>query len=90
MRKSVFAVLLAIAFLAVLTVSAEVYADSEHSSGSMMGGGMMGRAMMGGGGMLSRMSRMMDGCNAMMQGGSRSGRPNEQWRDERSAPDRDR
>ncbi len=32
MRKCVFAMLLATAFLAVLTVSAEVHADSEYSS----------------------------------------------------------
>ncbi len=89
MRKFALAALGA-AFLAALTFSATVYADSEYSSGSMMGGGMMGRSMMGAGGMMSRMSRMMDGCNVMMQGGTRSGRPNEQWRDERSTPDRDR
>ena len=89
MRKFSLAALAA-AFLAALAFSATVYAASEYSSGSMMGGGMMGRSIMGAGGMMSRMSRMMDGCNAMMQGGSRSGRPNEQWRDERSAPDRNR
>jgi len=47
MRKCVFAMLLATAFLAVLTVSAEVHAGSEYSSGSMMSGGMMGRSMEG-------------------------------------------
>jgi hypothetical protein len=89
MRKFAIAALAA-AFLAALTFSATVYAASQYSSGPMMGGGMMGRSMMGAGGMMSRMSRMMDGCNAVMQGGSHSNRPNDQWRDERSTPDRDR
>lgn len=89
MRNSVLAALFAAAFLSA-TLSVAVHAGSEFSSGSMMGGGMMGRSMMGGSGMMSRMSHMMDGCNAMMQGNARSARPNDQWRDERSTPDRDR
>lgn len=89
MRKSVRAALLGTAVTALITGSAAVYAASEYSSGSMMSDGMMGHSM-GAGGMMLRMSRMMDGCNAMMQGGSRSGRPNEQWRHERSNTDRDR
>lgn len=88
MRKSARAALGA-AFFTALTFSAAVYANSESPSGSMIGVGMMGRPM-GSGGMMSRMSRMMDGCNAMMQGGARNGRPNEQWRDVRSPPDRER
>ena len=88
MRKSLLGALLATAVTVAITASAAVYAAPEYSSGSMMGDGMMGHSMMGAGGMMSRMSRMMDGCSAMMQGGSRSGRPNERWRDERSNPDR--
>lgn len=90
MRKSALAVLLVSAFLALITASAAVYADSESLSGLMMGGGMMGRSMVEHGAMMSRMSRMMSGCSAMMQGGTRNDRPNERWRDERSIPDRDR
>lgn len=90
MRKSVLGALLATAVSVVIMASAAVYAASEYSSGSMRGDGMMGHSMMGAGGMMSRMSRMMDGCSAMMQGGSRGSRPNEQWRNERPNPDRDK
>lgn len=84
MRNSVLAALLVAALFSV-TLSVAVHAGSEFSSGSMTG-----RSMMGGGGMMSRMPRMMGGCSAIMRGGSHGGRPNEQWRDERSPPDRDR
>ena len=90
MRKSTLALLLATVFFAVTAVSAIVYArDSGGSAGSMMSGGMMGGGMMGGGMMGRMMSRMMGNYGTMMHRGSRSGRPNEQWRDDgRATPDR--
>jgi hypothetical protein len=90
MRKSNPALLLAIAFFAVIAMSAMVYArDADGSSGSMMGSGMMGGGMMGGGHMMG-MSRTMGHCGNMMGNDRGSGRPNEQWRDGRSpTPDDD-
>jgi len=67
-------------------------ASERTGQGGMMGGnGMMGRdgmirdGGMGMGNMMGQASQMMDHCNQMMQGasnGSRSGRPNDQWRKE--------
>lgn len=82
MHRFVGSIALAITILALASAAGEVLADAEHSPGPHRG--MMGD--MGGGGM---MRGMMQGCGAMMQGGSRSGRPNEQWReDRRPTPDR--
>ncbi len=67
--------------LATVAAAPALYADdSQGSHGSMMGRGMMGGNSMIGGhemGMMKQMSRMMDHCNAMMQGNER---PNDQWR----------
>ena len=79
-RSLVFAAVSAAALIAAPALYAH---DVQGSSGSMMGGGMMGGGMMGGG-MMGGMSRMMDHCGSMMQGGSRTERPNDQWR--RGAP----
>lgn len=78
---------LAAVSVVVLAVPAALYAQELHApSGSMMRGGMMG-----GGQMMERMSRMMDHCGAMMQGGYRGDRPNDQWRrNPPTAPDKDR
>ena len=66
----------------VATVAAAVvgattlYARDDHGpTDSTTRGGMMG-----GGSMTGQMSQMMDGCGAMMQGGMRGRRPNDQWR----------
>jgi Spy/CpxP family protein refolding chaperone len=77
---------LAAVFTAVTAVPAALYAQQPHGpSGSMMRGGMMG-----GGQMMERMGGMMDHCGAMMQGGSRGDRPNDQWRrNPPTAPNRD-
>jgi hypothetical protein len=85
MPKSVIAILLAITLLALTSVASGVLADAGYSPG--LRSAMMGN--MGGGGMMRSMRGMMQGCSTMMQGGSHSGRPNEQWRDgRRSKPDR--
>jgi hypothetical protein len=77
--------LLAITLLALTSAAGAVLADAGYSPG--LRSGMMGD--MGGAGMMRSMRGMMQGCSAMMQGGSQSGRPNEQWRDgRRSTPDR--
>jgi hypothetical protein len=70
-RSLVFAAVAAAALIAAPALYAQ---DTQGPSGSMMRGGMMGGGMMGG------MSRMMDHCGSMMQGGSRTERPNDQWR----------
>jgi hypothetical protein len=75
MPKSLSTILLAITLLALTSVASAVLADAGYSPG--LRSGMMGN--MGGGGMM----RSMKGCSAMLQGGSHSGRPNEQWRDGR-------
>ena len=82
MPKSVSSILLAIITLLALTsVASAVLADAGYPPG--LRSAMMGN--MGGGGMM----RSMKGCSAMLQGGSHSGRPNEQWRDgQHSIPDR--
>ena len=87
MRKFKLALPVAAVFAAT-ALSAVVYARAaDDSSGSMMRGGMMGRGMMRGGHMMG-MSRMMGHCGDMMRGDHGSGRPNDQWRDNRSpAPD---
>ena len=80
MRNTKRTLSLAALFVIAAAVPAALYAQEPHS-GSMMRGGMMGRGhMMGGGHMMERMSRMMEQCNAMMQGDSRGTRPNDQWR----------
>jgi hypothetical protein len=86
MPKSVSSILLAIITLLALTsVASAVLADAGYPPG--LRSAMMGN--MGGGGMMRSMRGMMQGCSAMMQGGSHSGRPNEQWRDgQHSIPDR--
>jgi hypothetical protein len=79
--------------IAAMVAAPTLYAhDAQQPSGSMMRGGMMGGGggMMGGGDMTGRMSRMMDHCGAMMQGGSGGARPNDQWRKGAPAtPDKD-
>jgi len=86
MPRLVGSILVAIAILALTGAAGAVFADAEHSPGLRQG---MMRDM-GGGGMMRSMRGMMQGCGAMMQGGSPpSGRPNDQWReDRRSTPDR--
>ena len=85
MPKSLSTILLAITLLALTSVASAVLADAGYSPG--LRSGMMGN--MGGGGMMRSMRGMMQGCGAMMQSGAHSGRPNEQWReDRRSTPDR--
>lgn len=85
MHKPVGSILLAITLLALTGAAGAVFADPGSSPSQR--GRMMGE--MGGGGMMRSMRGMMQGCSAMMRGGSPSGRPNEQWReDRRSTPDR--
>ena len=85
MPKSVGSILHAITFLALTSGAAAVLADPGSSPGQR--GGVMGDT--GGAGMMRSMRGMMQGCGAMMQSGAHSGRPNEQWReDRRSTPDR--
>lgn len=85
MHRFVGSIPLAITMLALTGADGAVFADAEHSPGHR--GGIMGD--MGGAGMMRSTRGMMQGCGAMMQGGSPSGRPNEQWReDRRSTPDR--
>jgi hypothetical protein len=78
MRKLMRTLALASFLLGALATRSLLYADDDHEShGSMMERGMMGGH---GTGMTKQMSQMMDQCSAMMQGGDRGGRPNEQWR----------
>ena len=72
MRKPIL--LLTSTLVVITTATTMVYAGSGDSTNSMMRDGMMGR-----------MSRMMTGCGAMMNGRHRNARPNEQWR---NAPSR--
>ncbi len=85
---------LALVLLGALAAAPALYADDSHGShGSMMDRGMMGRSGMMGGhgmGMMNQMRQMMDQCGAMMQGGSRGDRPNDQWRRQTpTTPDKD-
>jgi hypothetical protein len=65
----------AITLLALTGVASAVLADAGYSPGLRSG--------------MRWMRAMMQGCGAMMQGDSPSGRPNEQWRENRrSTPDR--
>ena len=88
MRKPERMLALTAIFVAALLATSTLYArDNNRSSGSMMGGGMMGGGMMGDGmmgesNMMGQMSKMMDYCSGMMQGGPRGNRPNDQWRKE--------
>jgi hypothetical protein len=85
MPKSVGSILVAIALLGLTSIAGAVLADPGSSPDQRVG--MMGD--MGGGVMMRSMRGMMQGCSAMMQGSSHSGRPNEQWRDgRRSTPER--
>lgn len=87
MRKSVGSALFATALFTLTGVAGVALAESEYSP--RLHSGMMGSEMEGVG-MMRSMRGMMQGCRAMMQSGSRSGRPNERWReDRRSTPDRD-
>ncbi|MGY4285254.1 hypothetical protein ACVWXO_004474 [Bradyrhizobium sp. LM2.7] len=80
MRKSPGSAVLAIALTSVAGVAV---AESDHLP--RLHSGMMGSET---GGMMRGMMGMMQSCGAMMRDGSRSGRPNEQWReDRRAAPD---
>ncbi len=75
MRNPKRTLALAAASIAVVVAAPTLYAQETNGAvGSMM------RGMMGGGGMMGRMSGMMDHCGAMMQGSSRGDRPNDQWR----------
>jgi hypothetical protein len=71
MRKFTIALVLASAFIAIVTAGPALYAnEGQMRSGSMMHRGMMGMMNMKGQG-------MMDHCMSMMGGGKR---PNDQWR----------
>ncbi len=83
MRKFKQIVAIAAVSVAPMIVASSLYARDGHGS-SMMQGGMMGSSHMTG-----RTSRMMDHCSTMMQGDSRDGRPNDQWRKRSpAAPDK--
>jgi len=67
--------LVSIAVAGLAAASALYAQDARELAGSMMRGGMMD-----GGSTMGRMSRMMDHCSTMMQGGTPGDRPNDQWR----------
>lgn len=93
MRKFATALTFASIALAGVVAAPSLHAAAnDDSSGSMMGHGMMrGEANDGGMmtnmrrmmNMMNHMSQMMDHCNNTMS----SGRPNDQWRKNRSEPD---
>ena len=79
MRKHLKTLLIASTLAAGLAAAPTIYAHQDE------GGSMMGRGMMGQGGMMGRMSSMMENCSQMMQAmrgdGHQPARPNDQWRD---------
>ena len=85
MHRFVGSIPLAITVFGLTSAAGAVFADAERSPG-------LGQRTVGeieGGGMMRSMRPMMRGCGAMMQGSSPSGRPNEQWRENRrSTPNR--
>ena len=72
---------------ALTAVTVAVHAqESRQPPGPMMRDGMMG-----GNQMMERMNRMMEQCSAMMQGSSRSDRPDDQQRrNSPTVPERER
>jgi hypothetical protein len=72
MCKHMTALVLASALVLAVLTAPVLYAKDAQAPFS----GTIGRGMMG---MMGRMDRMMDHCNAMMQSRG-NGRPNEQWR----------
>jgi len=85
MHKPKHKLALVAAFIAALLAAPTLQARDANAPSDSKGG------MMGGGNMTGRMSRMMDHCGSMMQGGSRNDRPNDQWRKDAPAkPDRDK
>lgn len=84
MRKQIKVLAVASAVvIAGLAIAPALYGqESKESDSSMMEPDARGQ-----GGMMGRMSEMMEGCSRMMQAMRQgdSGRPNEQWRE--SAPD---
>jgi hypothetical protein len=84
MHKNLKTLLIASMLAAGLAAAPAIYAqDSNGAGGSMMGRSMMGQGGMGG--MMGKMSSMMESCSRMMQAmtgdGHEPARPNEQWRD---------